>query len=211
MPSSKLLVTLLIFFLSCNHGQLNKQHDGAVQADTTQKKETEISKEAGNRRMPISTDTTSSDYLIYLLKNDMPLTGYWTKQLKKLDAFAVPLDSTTHLSVTRDWAINDSISVIILQYSTNVGSDEFLFTVRNKKHFVTKVHISNQYDSDVSQENPDYYYMEYQQIDDRKIKLLQHKMRDYDTEKQKDIVTIEYWTIKAVKNIITKHQVPPKS
>lgn len=43
--------------------------------ETTQKKETEILKEAGNLRMPTSTDTTSSDYLIYLLKNDMPLTG----------------------------------------------------------------------------------------------------------------------------------------
>jgi hypothetical protein len=87
------------------------------------------------------------------------------------------------------------MSVIILQYSTNVGGDEFLLTVRNKEYFVTKVHISNQYDSDVSQENPDYYYTEYQQIDDRKIKLLQHKLKDYDTDKQKDIVTIEHWTI----------------
>ena len=196
MPSSKLLVTLSIFFLSCNHGQVNKQHAGAVRTDTTQKKETEILKEAaGNRRMSISTDTTSSDYLISLLKNDMPLTSYWTKQLKKLDAFAIPLDSTTHLSVTSDWPINDSISVIILQHSTNVGSDEFLLTVKHKKHFVTKVHISNQYDSDVSQENPDYYYTEYQQIDNRKIKLLQHKMKDYDTEKQKDIVTVVHWNI----------------
>lgn len=195
MPSSKLLVTLSIFFLSCDYGQVHKQHAGAVRTDTTQKKETEISKDADNRKMSISADTTSTDYLIYLLKNNMPLTGYWTQQLKKLDAFAIPLDSTTHLSVIRDWPINDSISVIILQYSTNVGGDEFLLTVRNKKYFVTKVHISNQYDSDVSQENPDYYYTEYQQIDDRKIKLLQHKLKDYDTDKQKDIVTIEHWTI----------------
>jgi len=28
-------------------------------------------------------------------------------------------------SVTRDWPINDYVPVIILQYSTNVGSDEF--------------------------------------------------------------------------------------
>lgn len=204
MPSSKLLVTLSIFYLSCNYGQVNKQHAGAVRTDTTQKKETEISKDAGKRKMSISADTTSTDYLIYLLKNNMPLTGYWTQQLGKLDAFAIPLDSTTHLSVIRNWPINDSISVIILQYSTNVGGDEFLITVRNKKYFVTKVHISNQYDSDVSQENPDYYYTEYQQIDDRKIKLLQHKLKDYDTDKQKDIVTIEHWTIqnngKVVKN-----------
>ena len=195
MPSSKLLVTLSIFFLSCDYGQVNKQHAGAVRTDTTQKKETEISKDTGNRKMSISADTASTDYLIYLLKNNMPLTGYWTQQLEKLDAFAIPLDSTTHLSVIRDWPINDSISVIILQYSTNVGGDEFLLTVRDKEYFVTKVHISNQYDSDVSQENPDYYYTEYQQIDDRKIKLLQHKLKDYDTDKQKDIVTIEHWTI----------------
>jgi hypothetical protein len=195
MPTSKLLVTLSILFLSCDYGQVNKQQASAVRTDTTQKKETEISKEVDIQKMPISADTTSSDYLIYLLKNNMPLTSYWTQQLKKLDAFAIPIDSTTRLSVTRDWAINDSISVIILQYSTNVGGDEFLLTVKNKKHFVTKLHINNQYDSDVSEENPDYYYTEYQLIDDRKIKLLQHKMKDYDTDKEKDIVTIEHWTI----------------
>lgn len=75
MPSFKLLVTLSILFFSCDYGQVNKQHAGAVRTETTQKKETEILKEAGNLRMPTSTDTTSSDYLIYLLKNDMPLTG----------------------------------------------------------------------------------------------------------------------------------------
>jgi hypothetical protein len=195
MPPSKLLVTLSILFLSCDYGQVNKQHAGAFRTDTTQKKETETSKKVGIQKMLISADTTSSDYLIYLLKNDMPLTGYWTQQLKELDAFAIPFDSTIRLSVTRGWAINDSISVIILQYSINVGGDEFLLTVKNKKNFVMKVHISNQYDSDVSEENPDYYYTEYQLIDDRKIKLLQHKMKDYDTDKEKDIVTIEHWTI----------------
>ncbi|THU38121.1 hypothetical protein FAM09_15670 [Niastella caeni] len=197
MPTSKLLVILSISFLSCNYGQVNKQHTGAARTDTMQKKETEISKEAGNQKMPIPADTTSSDYLIYLLKNDMPLTGYWTQQLKKLDAFAIPLDSTTRLSVTRDWTINDSISVVILQYSTNVGGDEFLLTVKNKRQFIARVHISNEYDSDVSEENPDYYYTEYQMIDDRKIKLLLHKIKNYDTDKEKDVVTIEHWTIQS--------------
>lgn len=204
MPFFKLLATLSIFFLSCNYRQVNKQDADAVKTDTILVKETEISKKADKYTMPISTDTTSSDYLIYLLKNDMSLTGYWTQQLKKLDAFAIPPDSPAHLSVIRDWPINDSISVIILQYSTNVGSDKYLLTVRNKKHFVTKVHLSNEYDSDVSQENPDYYYTEYQQIDDRKIKLLQHKMKDYDTGKQKDIVTVVHWNIQNNGEVVKK-------
>jgi hypothetical protein len=203
MPASKLLVTLSILFLSCNYGQVKKQHSSAVPTDTT-KKENGISKEAGNQKMAIPADTTSSDYLIYLLKNDMPLTGYWTQQLKKLDVFVIPLDSTAHLSVTSDWPINDSISAIIVQYSTNVGREEFLLTVKNKKHFVAKVHISKQYDSDVSEKNPDYHYFEYKLIDDRKIKLLHHKMKDYDTNKEKDIVTIEYWTIQGNGEVLKK-------
>lgn len=85
MPTSKLLVIFSILFLSCNYGQVNKQPTGAVRTDSVQKKETEISKEAGDQKMPIPADTTSSDYLIYLLKHDMPLTGYWTQQLKNLD------------------------------------------------------------------------------------------------------------------------------
>ncbi|OQP65001.1 hypothetical protein [Niastella populi] len=204
MPPSKLLVTLSLLILSCNYGQVKKQHAGAVQIDTNLKKAIEISKEAANQTMAIPADTTSSDYLIYLLKNEMPVTSYWTQQLNKLDAFEIPFDSTTRLSITRTWPINDSVSVIILQYSTNVGSDEFLLTVKNKKHFVAKAHISNQYDSDVSQENPDYYYTEYQLIDDRKIKLLQHKMKDYDTGKENDIVTVEYLSILGNGDILKK-------
>ncbi len=204
MPPSKLLVTLSLLILSCNYGQVKKQHAGAVQIDTNLKKAIEISKEAANQTMAIPADSTSSDYLIYLLENEMPVTSYWTQQLNKLDAFEIPFDSTTRLSITRTWPINDSVSVIILQYSTNVGSDEFLLTVKNKKHFVAKAHISNQHDSDVSKENPDYYYTEYQLIDDRKIKLLQHKMKDYDTGKENDIVTVEYLSIQNNGDIIKK-------
>ena len=204
MPPSKLLVTLSLLILSCNYGQVKKQHAGAVQIDTNLKKAIEISKEAANQTMAIPADSTSSDYLIYLLENEMPVTSYWTQQLNKLDAFEIPFDSTTRLSITRTWPINDSVSVIILQYSTNVGSDEFLLTVKNKKHFVAKAHISNQYDSDVSKENPDYYYTEYQLIDDRKIKLLQHKMKDYDTGKENDIVTVEYLSILGNGDILKK-------
>lgn len=112
MPiTNKLLVTLSILFLSCDSGQLNKQHASVVRTDTAQKKDAEISKEASNQKMPVPADTTSSDYLIYLLKSDMSLTSYWTQQLQKLDVFAIPFDSTTRLSVTRDWLINDSVSV----------------------------------------------------------------------------------------------------
>jgi hypothetical protein len=135
-------------------------------------------------------DTTSIDYLDYLLKNEKSLNNTWIQKLDALQEFLFPLDSMTHLSITRKWKINDSISAIILAESTGVSYDVYLLTVKNKRVFISKVHIGNNSDSD----GYPYYYTKYKFISDRKVKMFNHKMYGDDGEYDK-IESIEYWYI----------------
>ena len=154
--SLKLLITLPVIFFSCNDGKIKRQNVDSISTSNSKKNEIEIPKGPGNQAMNIPYDTSSFDFLIYLVKNEISLNNHWTQKLKKLDEFVLPLDSTSHLSIKRDWVINDSISVIILEHYDGTGADEYLLTVKNKRDFVSKVHISNHSDSDASSEIPDY-------------------------------------------------------
>lgn len=142
-----------------------------------------------------SPDMASTDYLIYLLKSERNLNECWIQKLKGLDEFVFPLDSMSHLSLIRDWKINDSVSVMILSHANGTDYDEYLLTVKNKRDFIGKVHISDQADSDLSPENP-YYYTEYKLINNRNIKLFNHKVTGTEGGEEKDkIVSAENWTI----------------
>jgi len=192
--SPKLLFTISTLLFSCNNHQATKNDRSSPTKDSNTNK-IAILEKSENQKANIGSDTASTDYLIYLLKNEIDLNEYWTQKLKMLDVFALPLDSMSRLSIIRDWVINDSISVIILSHSTGTSYDEFLLTVTNKKDFVSKIHISDLADSDLSLENP-YYYIEHKLINDRKVKLFNHKVVVVKGGEEKDkILSIENWSI----------------
>jgi len=192
----KILIAVPILFFSCNSGQAKKQNVDSLATKNSKSAEIVTQKEPQDQTTNILTDTTSSDYLIYLLKNEKHLNNYWTKKLKVLDEFVLPLDSMSHLSLIRDWTINDSISVIIFDYSTGTSYDEFLLTIKNKKDIVSKIHISDLDDSDLSLDHP-YYYTEYKLINERKVKLFNHKeFVEIEGGEEKDkILSIENWSL----------------
>jgi hypothetical protein len=84
---------------------------------------------------------------------------------------------------------------MILSHANGTGYDEYLLTVKNKRDFIGKVHISDQADSDLSLENP-YYYTEYKLINNKNVKLLNHKVTGVEGGEEKDkIVSVENWVI----------------
>ena len=185
----KLLIALTALFFSCHSGKVKEQPVATVvsSADTV--------KQPGDQPVNMPADTASADYLIYLLKNELPLNDHWTQKLEKLGEFSLPTDSTTHLSITRDWLINDSVSAIILRRSTGTGFDEYLLTIKHKKEFVSKLHIDNNTDADPGDEYPDYDFTEYKLVNDRNVKLFKHTIKDYDRKTEKDIVKVQNWLI----------------
>jgi hypothetical protein len=153
----------------------------------------------------VPSDTASVDYLIYLLQNELPLNYNWTKKLEEPDMLVLLHDSMSRLEVNRTWAINDSVLALILRHSTGTSLDEFLLTVKDKKDLIGMVNILNNVDSDVSEERPHYYYTEYKQIDDRNIKVYMHKIENYDTNKQKDIIdSVQNWFIQNDGKVVKK-------
>ncbi|OQP65268.1 hypothetical protein A3860_16490 [Niastella vici] len=188
------LITISAIFFSCNTGHVKTPDAGAVPTQDSPATGT-ITAVEPPRAIPA--DTTSSDYFIYLLENEKDLNDHWTKKLNALDDFLLPTYTPFHLSLVRNWIINDSVSVIIFNLGTGTDSDEYLLTVKNKKDIVSKVHIEDAADADVTENNKDYYYMEYQQVDNRKIKLFKHIILNYDTDKEKDsMMAVENWVIR---------------
>ncbi|MEO8404340.1 MAG: hypothetical protein ABI480_07085, partial [Chitinophagaceae bacterium] len=99
-------------------------------------------------------------------------------------------------SLTHDWKINDSVSVIILAYATGVSGDEFLITIKNKKEIISTAHISDETDSDPGPGNPDYFWSDYKLINDRTIKVSDHKETNAgDDNGTSRITSTETWTI----------------
>jgi len=188
----KLLIILPVIFFSCNTRQVKTQDAGPVPINDSSKTVTVITEEPS---MAIPADSTSTDYLMYLIKSEKSLNDHWTKKLKELDGFYLLDDPMSRLYIHRSWVLNDSISAIILSHATGVSLDEYLLLVKNKKDIISNVHIKDEADADVTENNKDYYYMEYKQIDDRTIKLFKHNVMNYDTEKEKDSVSIENWLI----------------
>src|SRR5450432_1891124 len=190
----KILIVISALFFSCHNQQAAKNKEALTLKDSGTNK-TVIAAKPENQPLQVVADTTSSDYLIYLLKNELALNSYWTQKLNVLDILTLPLDSMSRLSITHNWIINDSIMVIILSHSTGTNYDEFLLTVRNKKEVVAKIHISNQADSDLSAEHP-YYYTEYKLINHRRVKLFNHKVVGVEGGDEKDkVLSIENWMI----------------
>jgi len=190
----KILIVISALFFSCHNQQAAKNKEALPSKDSGTNK-TVIAAKPENQPLQVVADTASCDYLIYLLKNELALNSYWTQKLNVLDILTLPLDSMSRLSITHNWIINDSIMVIILSHSTGTNYDEFLLTVRNKKEVVAKIHISNQADSDLSAEHP-YYYTEYKLINNRKVKLFNHKVVGVEGGDEKDkVLSIENWMI----------------
>jgi hypothetical protein len=149
-------------------------------------------------------DTASSDYLMYELKNEIPLNNYWTQQLGKLDAFTLPLDTLSRLSFIRDWKINDSVSVMIISHATGTSYDEYLLSLKNKKAIVSGIHIRDGADSDLSPDNP-YYYSEYKLVGDRRVKVFNHKITGVEGGAEKDnLLSVENWIIRDDGTVIKK-------
>lgn len=190
----KLVFILPVIFFSCNSRQVKTK---PVDLGPTNDSATTRTVTAAEPPMAIPADTASFEYLMYLIKSEKSLNDHWIKKLETFDGFFLMNDTMSRLSIDRSWVINDSISVTILSHATGVSLDEYLITVKNKKDIISNVHIKDAADADVTENNRDYEYMEYQQVDDRKIKLFKHLILNYDTDKEKDsILAIENWTIR---------------
>ena len=172
---------------SCNSKETRKEGVDSIPIKDSNTKQISIQNKLQERGTIIPFDTTSSDYLIYLLKNEIYLNAYWTNKLDSLDIFALPKDSTSRLSLISDWNINDSISVVILSHATGTGYDEYLITLRNKHDFLSNSHISDNADSDLSPANP-YFYTQYKIIDRRRIKLFNNKVIGTEGGDEKDSI-----------------------
>ncbi|MEP6749771.1 MAG: hypothetical protein ABJB86_18680 [Bacteroidota bacterium] len=200
----KLLIITSALLFSCNNKQAKKHSDDSLPTTKSKTKDVVTPKKSEDQKINIPSDTTSSDYLIYLLRNELAINNYWIKKLNALDIFALQLDTIEHLSIMRDWRINDSISVIILSRSTGTDYDKFLLTIKNKKDIISKVHISDRADSDVSLEHP-YYYTEYKMTGDKKVKTFNHKVIGIEGGEEKDrLISVENWTIQNNGTILKK-------
>jgi hypothetical protein len=197
--TARSIIIISVLFFSCKNEAAKKQS-----ADSLSAKKVVIPKEPEKPGINAPPDSTSFDYLIYQIKNERILNDHWTQKLKKLDIFLLPLDSMSGLSIIREWVINDSVSVIILSHANGTSYDEFLLTVMNRRDFVSKVQISDQADSDLSLENP-YYYTEYKLLNDRTIRLFNHKITGIEGGEEKDrILSIDNWTIQDNGEILKK-------
>lgn len=154
------------------------------------------SKDTVAAQIAIPADTTSVDYLIYLLNSEKPLNYNWIQKLKALDVELASYDSLAHFTFNRTWKINDSVSALIIKQSTGTSLDEYLLTVKDNKDLIAMVHLLNNVDADPSEERPDYYYTKYKQINERSMKVFMHKIVNYDRANEKDLIdSVENWAI----------------
>jgi hypothetical protein len=133
------------------------------------------------------TDTTSIDYLLQCLENNEEPNSFWKMKLKneisKLDIY---FDSS-RITLSKTWMINDSIDAVIFAFSTNVSSDECLFTFKNKHVQLSSIQISSSTDSDLSIERP-YEYFDYELQKDSLLTLTDHTITL--TEDQKETMRV---------------------
>lgn len=190
-----IFIFICILFFSCNSSQSKNQSLVSVpKTDSNSQKITPLETQAREAEIT-PPDTASSDYLIYLLKTEKPIPGYWEEKLNSLDDFFYThQDSLFRLALVKNWAINDSISVIIMRSAGSTSYDEFLVTLKNKLDFVSNMHISDKDDRDL--DDSLYFYTEYQLLENRKIKLYNHKIQGKDEDNAKDnIISEGTWTI----------------
>jgi hypothetical protein len=191
-------------FISCNSVTVHQQITGSLPANDTATNKQVVLPASPHQQENPAADTTSSDYLIYLIKNEIPLNSYWTQQLGKLDAFTLPLDSLSRLSFILDWKINDSIAVMILSHAGGNSFDEFLLTIKNKKAIVSHIHIKDEADSDLSPGNP-YYYSTYRLVGDKHVRIFNHKITGSEGGEEKDkILSVENWIIRDDGTVLKK-------
>ena len=191
-------------FISCNSVTVHQQNTGSLPANDTATNKQVVPPASQHPQENPDADTTSSDYLIYLIKNEIPLNSYWTQQLGKLDAFTLPLDSLSRLSFIRNWKINDSIAVMILSHAGGNSFDEYLLTIKNKKAIVSHIHIKDEADSDLSPGNP-YYYSEYKLLGDRRVRVFNHKITASESGDEKnEILSVETWLIRDDGTVLKK-------
>jgi hypothetical protein len=191
-------------FFSCNSKETKREGVNSLATEDSNTKQTTIPNEPKKQEITTASDTTSSDYLIYLVKNDKSLNYYWTKMLDSLQDLLLPRDSTGNLSIVRNWQINDTISVIILNSTGGTYDNEFLLSIKNKHDIIGEIQIGNNSDSDLSPQNP-YYYTRNEISNDRRIKLFKHKITGTEGGDEKDRITsIETWTIQNNGKIVRK-------
>ena len=195
------LIILTVILFSCNSSVQVKSVTPDSIATSSPPKDTVAAQVA------IPADTTSVDYLIYLLNTEKPLNYNWKKKLKALEVELPSWDSMARFTFNRTWKINDSVSALILSKSTGTSLDEYLVTVKDKKDCIAMLHILNNVDADPSEERPDYHYMEYKEINPLIMKVLMHKIVNYDRPNEKNIIdSVALWfipddgQIKKVKN-----------
>lgn len=184
------LIILTAILFSCNSSvQVKSVTLDSIPASVTPKDKVAA-------QVAIPADTTSVDYLIYLLNNGKPVNYNWKQKLKALEVELPSWDSLAHFNFNRTWKMNDSVSALILSISTGTSLDEYLVTVKGKKDCIAMVHILNNVDADPSEERPDHSYTEYKQINDRSLKVFMHTIKNYDRDNEKDIIdSVENWTI----------------
>lgn len=190
------IIIIIAFLFGCNHAESGKR----ASAPEKKKDSTSITISTALTEKNDTTagpDTTSMDYLIYILKNEKQLNSHWLKKLDEIDGFFYSTEDTlAHLELVRNWSINDSIYVIIINSSTHgTSNDDFLLTIKNKHEVVSAIHIGDNDDSDLSFGNP-YFYTEYKLLGDRKVRLYNHKVVGEEGGVEKDWITsIQTWTI----------------
>jgi len=187
-------IFILILFFSCHSNE-----SGTVAVKTS------VPQDANTKQAIIpGPDTTSSDYLIHLVEIEKPLNYYWTKKLDSLRNIMLPYDSSGQLSIIRKWQINDSISIIIFRSSGDTYDLEYLLSIKNKHIIVSEIQIGDKSDSDLSPDNP-YLYAEYKIIDDRRIKLFNHKVSGSEYSDDNDrIISIKTRTIQDNGEVVKK-------
>src|SRR5436190_13002204 len=153
----RILILIFTFLFSCNSKQTRKKDVDTYATKDSVSKQISIPRESKDAEIVASSDTTSSDYLLYLIKNDKPLNSYWAQKLNSLKGFLLPFDTMGHLAITRDWLLNDSISAFILHNSGGTYDLEFLLTVKNKHDIIGEAEIGDNGDSDLSPEHPYFY------------------------------------------------------
>lgn len=172
----RIFILFSVLLFSCSNGHAEKPASAAPC----------ITGNAGRPECVLPTDTTSSDYFIYLLKNERKLNSPWVQKLKNMGDFPFSFDSISDFSLVRDWAINDSVSVIIFSNSDGtVCTNDFLITIKKKAKIISAIQINKDCDSDLVPEQP-YYYTRYKLINDRKIKLFNHKVTGIEGGKETD-------------------------
>jgi len=190
------LIIASVFLLAYNAGESRRQTSISEKVTDSVLENISTSDTQTRKEKPALADTTSTKYLTYLLENEKPLSPYWMTKLDTIDGlYYSPGDSLTHLSLIRNWVINDSVSVIIFGIAGGTSYDEFLITVKNDHEIVSNIHIGDNDDSDLSFGNP-YYYTKYKLLGHRSMKLFHHKVMGQEGVDEKDrLISVETWTI----------------